>query len=122
MMVNKKEVLIQDEIKLKGVSTVQWNFYTRATIEIHGSEAILSQGTSKIRLNILSPNGVEFETAAASAPLPQKQQPDVHSLRINLKNQSQNVRIVVSAAGLETHPKKTVPPFSEWGLSPELDE
>ena len=122
MVVNKKQVLIQDEINLQGVSTVQWNFYTRAKIEIHGSEAILSQGTSSIRLNILSPKGIEFEIAAASAPLPQKQQPDVHSLRINLKNQSQNVRIVVSAAELETHPKMTVPPLSEWGLSPELYE
>jgi Heparinase II/III-like protein len=122
MVVNKEEVLIQDEIKLKGVSTVQWNFYTRAKIEIHGSEAILSQGTSRIRLNILSPKGIGFETAAATAPLPQRQQPDVHSLRINLKNQSQNVRIVVSAARLETPPKKTVPPLSEWGLSPELHE
>ena len=69
-MLDRRHVLIQDEIEAKGSVEVIWNFHTRAQIEIHGRRALLSSDSSKIELQIVAPHGAYFETIIANPRRP----------------------------------------------------
>ena len=65
----RKDVLIQDEIKGDNVETY-WFMHTKAGITLSGDKqsAFLTQGTKRLWAKILSPSGVEFSVLNA-APL-----------------------------------------------------
>ncbi len=69
-LLDRRHVLIQDEIEAKGSVEVIWNFHTRAQIEIHGRRALLSSDSSKIELQIVAPHGAYFETIIANPRRP----------------------------------------------------
>ena len=70
-LLDRRHVLIQDEIEAIRPVEVVWNFHTRAHIEIHGGRASLSSGSSRIELQIVSPRGAQLrvgERQPAAAP------------------------------------------------------
>ena len=66
---NRREFLIQDEIRSSGSNTVYWFMHTLADIEVNGREAILTQGDKRLYCKILSPGDASFEVMDAK-PLP----------------------------------------------------
>jgi hypothetical protein len=94
-MLNRSQILVQDEIDAKEPVSVQWSFLTPAQIEIQGQSATLTQGDAKLRLQILSPKAAMFKAESANPPLPQKQQGNVHDLTIQFAQKVQRTTIAV---------------------------
>ena len=66
---NRREFLVQDEIRSEGNHTVYWSMHTQADIEVNGDEAILTQGDKRLYCKILSPGNASFGVMDAE-PLP----------------------------------------------------
>lgn len=64
---NRREFLIQDEIKSSAKNLTYWFMHTDAEIEVSGNTAILTEGDKRLYMKILSPAKAEFEIMAAKA-------------------------------------------------------
>ena len=114
-MIERKHVLVQDEVETKEPVAVRWNFLTPATIAIEGYQATLTQGDEKLKVRILSPKGAAFEVLEAKAPPPQRQQPDISNLTIKLPNKVSKATIVVLISPRdEEWERPVVEPLDEW--------
>ncbi len=115
-LINRRQVIVQDEVQAPRPVQIVWNFHTRAQIALQGDRATLTQGKAQMHARILSPAGAHFEVIAANPPPPQAQQPDVHNLVIRLPEKIQEVRIVVlltpDVKGDNTTP--AVEPLEAW--------
>jgi len=81
-LLDRREVLIQDEVELKAPADVVWTMHTAATVQVEGAAATLKVGESCLRATILEPNEAKFETASATPPKPQAQNEGVSRLLI----------------------------------------
>jgi len=68
-MVDRQQVIIQDEIYTETPANVWWFMHTRATIELESNSAVLSFGEAKLFAEIISPTGATFSVMNAE-PLP----------------------------------------------------
>ena len=93
-LLERKQVLVQDEVNLNAAADVVWGMLTGAQVEIQGSVATLTQGEVCLQARILEPQGVSFEVLDCNPPEPQRQQPDIHKLALRLP-QAEKARIAV---------------------------
>ena len=112
-LLDRRHVLIQDEIEANRSVELIWNFHTRAQIEIHGGHALLSSDSSRIELQIVAPRGARFETIIANPPPPQGQQPDVTNLIIRLPG-TRNTRLAVGITRASNEVVPSLGPLSQW--------
>jgi hypothetical protein len=92
-LLDRKQVLVQDEIKTAKPTDVWWFLHTHAKIELaDNSSATLTQDGVRLWAKILSPAGAEF-TVTDAAPLPASPHPEkqadnkgVRKLAIHLAN------------------------------------
>ena len=114
-MIDRREVLVQDEIEGAAGSEIAWQVHTRAKVQVDGSRAALSQGGKKLVAQIVAPAGAVFTTAAADAPAPQAQQPDVTKLVVKLRGSEKPLRLAVLFAA-EGSDVQTLPltPLAGW--------
>jgi hypothetical protein len=123
-LIDRRQVLVQDELQAPRPVEIIWNFHTRAQIALQGDKATLTQGNAQMQARILSPAGAHFEVISANPPLPQAQQPDVHNLIIRLPEKTREVRIVVlltpNAKGDVAAPR--VEPLDAWVASGRLKD
>lgn len=98
-----RAVLVQDEVEPKSTADLTWNFHTRAEIDISsaGTEAMLRQGHSKLKVKLLSPSGGKFEDLPVTVPEPQKPVSGVHDLVVRLPRCSVRTTIAVLFQGAE---------------------
>jgi hypothetical protein len=94
-LIDRKQVLVQDEVEAIQPVKVVWNFLTKAKIEANGDRATLTRGCAKLRARILSPADAKFEVISANQPPPQRQQLDVHNLTVRLPYITKQVIISV---------------------------
>jgi hypothetical protein len=94
MLLDRRGLLVQDEIDPSEPVEVTWNLHTSALVQTKGDRAVLVQGGERIELRILSPLGAVFKEICACAPLSQAQQPEVKNLTIQLPI-SEHTRIAV---------------------------
>jgi hypothetical protein len=101
-VLDRKQVLVQDEIEADNPAEVWWFLHTSANTEVSedGVTATLTQGKAKLLVRILSPAQAHFEVMDA-APLPTSPHPDkqnsnakVRKLAIQLK-QVKDTRLAV---------------------------
>ena len=113
-LLNRRQVLVQDEVEVTGSVDIVWNFHTRASIAPAGARATLAQGKAQLEARILSPEGARFEVISANPPPPQAQQPEVHNLAIRLPTVKGRVRIAVflSPSGEVQEPR--IEPLDAW--------
>jgi hypothetical protein len=114
-LLDRARVLVQDEIKADEPVEVIWNFHTRATIQVQGDCAVLTQGKVSLGARILTPPRAHFVAISAPAPPPQAQQPSVLNLTIRLPERVRQTRISVLLTPLGL--SKDVPvlgPLDEW--------
>jgi hypothetical protein len=79
LQANRSRVLVQDEIEADKPTEVLWFLQTFANVELHGRQATLTFGKSKLWAAILSPAGAEFDMMPTQ-PLPTSPQADNRSL------------------------------------------
>ena len=84
-MLDRKAVLVQDEIALEKKTDVAWAMLTDAEIELHGSTAILTLDDAHLQVRLLEPADGEFQLESCNPPEPQKQQPHIRKLALNLE-------------------------------------
>ena len=84
-MLDRKAVLVQDEIALEKKTDVAWAMLTDAEIELKGSTAILTLDDAHLQVRLLEPAHGEFQLESCNPPEPQKQQPHIRKLALNLE-------------------------------------
>jgi hypothetical protein len=116
-LLDRRQVLVQDEIEGAAGAEIAWQVHTRAKIELDGDRAALSQRGEKLLARILSPPGARFTTESANPPRPEAQQPDVTKLVVKLPGSDAAVRLAIlltpGAGQAAAEPPKLVP-LSEW--------
>jgi hypothetical protein len=94
-MLDRRQILVQDELIGVSGNKVTWQVHTKARIELHGPLAALKLGGETLLAKILAPPGAQFTAEPASAPSPQHQQPDVQRLTIKVSPTSPPLQIAV---------------------------
>ena len=120
-MLDRRQVLIQDEIEASSPVEVIWNFHTRAEVDIHGSRALLTLNSARLELQIASPPGAHFSTLSASPLPPQGQQPEVTNLIIRLPATRQT-RLAVGITQSNNEVVLSPGPLSRWVALGRLSE
>ncbi|MFP5209871.1 MAG: heparinase II/III family protein [Acidobacteriota bacterium] len=115
-LLDKKRVLVQDEISPAQPVDVVWNFHTFADVKIaeDGRSATLSEGGATLHARILSPAAGRFSTASTQAPPPNAPNPGLTNLVINLPKQAsaETIAVVFTAPGDPTRP--ALKPLAAW--------
>ncbi len=117
MLLNQRQVLVQDEVRPRTSADITWNFHTRATMTIapDGKDAILSQATARLRARILSPDQAKFSKLAVHLTAPQRSTAGVYNLRIQLPRIQGPTRIaVLFSAPEDPSPTPTLIPLAQW--------
>ena len=99
-LLNRSDVLIQDEIDAKPPGEFWWFMHTPAKIKLDGSSAILTLGKKQMHARILSPVGATF-IALKAEPLPDSPHPEgqaddshISKLAVHFKD-AQHVRLAI---------------------------
>ena len=76
-MLNRKQVLVQDEVRTSQPSEVWWFMHTHAQVQVSpdGATAVLTQGKARLQARILTPATAGFQVLAAE-PLPNSAHPE----------------------------------------------
>jgi hypothetical protein len=114
-LLDRRRVLVQDEIQAPRPVEVVWRLPTKAKVKAEGDRATLTLGKTTLEARLLSPAGARFAVAAASAPPPQAQQPDVRALVVRLPAQAGEVRLaVLLTPGGGDGPAPKLEPLAAW--------
>jgi hypothetical protein len=115
-LVDKKRVVLQDEIAPSAAADVVWNFHTFAQVKIadDGRSATLALGGATLVARILAPAGARFSTAGTQPPPPQEQNPGLTNLIIPLAQLAGSQTIAVEFAGPADNAPVKIHPLSEW--------
>jgi Heparinase II/III-like protein len=115
-LIDKRRVLVQDEIEPAQTVDVVWNFHTFANVEIakDGRFATLTQNGPMLQVHILKPAEAHFTTASIKSAPPQEPNSGLTNLVILLPKQStpQTVAILFTKSGDKAAPQLT--PLSAW--------
>ena len=94
-MLQRRAVLVQDEISAKSPVEIFWTMHTAAKVTLNGDQAHLTIKNSTMNVRILEPKGAKFDTLPANPPAPQKQNPGITRLIVRLPEKTDKARIVV---------------------------
>jgi hypothetical protein len=125
-MINRKTVVVQDEIATETPAELWWFLHTTAKIEIapDGFSAVLTMHGKRLAATIAAPKAARFEVLPA-APLPSSPNPpsqavnkDISVLAIHLKNVTE-LRLVVNLtplteAGSVSLPGPEIKGLADW--------
>jgi hypothetical protein len=116
-LLNRRQVLVQDDIDLQHAADLAWIFHTTAQIEINGPVAHLRQNGKEITLRILAPIYGKFEVVSANPPPPQQQMPNLKKLTIRLHDIRGHVQIaVLFSPGSGEAELPAIVPLERWEL------
>lgn len=115
-LVNRKQVLVQDEIECKSPVEALWTMHTEAEIGVKSPrEALLTLGGAALRARILEPQDARFDTVSAEQAPPQKQNKGISKLVVRLPGKTDRARIVVLLAPeKESEKPPAIRPLSDW--------
>lgn len=125
-LLDRRHVLVQDEIQAKAPADVWWFMHTTTGIEVNGKKtsATLREGTAQLEAKILSPKDATFEVMPAAplrvSPNPsiQNRNEGVRKLAVHLKDAT-NVRLAILLVPVregEARPKvePTLAALEQW--------
>jgi hypothetical protein len=115
-LVDRRQVLVQDDIEAAPTANIAWQMHTRAKIALDGRRAVLSQDGAKLVAQILSPAEAVFATESATPPAPQGQNRDVTKLVVKVHGSDKLLRLAVlltPAAEGSPQPPKVIP-LAQW--------
>lgn len=103
-MLDRKAVLVQDEIESDHASEVEWVMHTRADAEIDGPDVTLTWNDRKLRLHAFEPADGTWSVQPLKIDSPQRPIHGVNRLVFRFKNTELQTRVVIlmwPATGLE---------------------
>lgn len=117
-MIDRRHVLIQDEIEAGSPVDIEWGMLTPADISIDGHTAILEEEGKRLRVTILGPADARFEIHGANPPEPQRQNPGIQKLAVRFPEKREAARLAVLFTPLtgdgDEAPEFDVRPLGEW--------
>ena len=119
-MLDRRAVLVQDEITCLGNDEIRWAMVTPAKIKLDGNKAILTKDGKTLRVSILSPAGAKFKILSTAPPTKQEySNKGTSMLALTVKpGKQKNVRIVVLLTPIGPRWKKVsqpkLLPLSKW--------
>jgi hypothetical protein len=114
-MIDRRQVLIQDELELKDNVDVIWGMHTGAEVRISGSTATLRQNGKTMTMQILSPSGAKFDQTSIRLPAPQEPVNGVRKVFIRLPSVKKSVTVaVLFTPGDVQRESQRVTPLSQW--------
>ncbi len=117
-LLERKHVLVQDELEGISGKELWWQMHTQAKIELKGNQAVLSQGKQQLWATVLEPAGAGFAIESAAAPPPQNPNTGVQKLVVKLPVAPGPVRLaVLLSPNKPPENLPTVEPLSKWAGS-----
>jgi hypothetical protein len=113
-LLNRRDVLVQDELKSPKALDVVWNMHTKAAVTLEGQRASLALRGANMYARLLAPTDAVFEVGQIEMPDGESPPPDIRTLRIRLKTKTPEQRIAVL---LTPSPKAKAPklePLEKW--------
>lgn len=113
-LLHGRDVLVQDEIRLKDARTVTWTMHTRAEVKVDGRTATLRQNGKTLTARLLHPSKATFSAEPASAPPPQNANDGVTRLIIRYKVTEPTHLAVLFSPGEGEPPPPKLTVVSTW--------
>jgi len=115
-LLDRREVLVQDEVELKAPAEVVWTMHTPASVRAEGVTATLKVGENCLRAAILEPKEAKFETASATPPKPQAQNLGATRLLVRLPGvkEARLVVLLTPYRGAVPTASRSVAPLKDW--------
>lgn len=115
-MLDRKQILIEDEIEAEQPVEIVWGMHTPAQVTIDGKTAGLRLSGAEMTARILSPADAKFEVAPARpATADENQNQGVNKLSIRLPEKTRETRIVVLIeAGQSRLGAPAIAPLKQW--------
>jgi len=118
-LLDRKFVLVQDEIEAEKPVDVVWGMLTPAKIELKPSEAELTIGEAALTLRILEPQGAKFEIVSADPGRSQAQNRGIAKLAVTLpgKVTKAQIAVLLTPHAADAPPQKwtgAVEPLERW--------
>lgn len=94
-MIDRKSVLVQDELESDKPVDFVWGLMTAAQIEIKDRIATLKIGDKNMEVKILAPDSARFEIVSANPPEPQRQNKGMKRLTIRFDKPQETLTLAV---------------------------
>ena len=119
-LLDRRNVLVQDEIEGCTGKEIVWQMHTRAKIQLKRSEAVLSQGNERLVATLLSPAGGSFAVESATPPTKaENQNAGVQKLVVKLPGGKEPIRLaILLAPGNAAAKPPSLEPLSAWRNAP----
>ena len=112
-LLDRVNVLVEDEIESEEPVEVVWQIHTPASIALDGAAATLRQKATTYHARILAPEGVVFDTASTDPGPPQNRNEGISKLIVRVPDAVGLTRIaVLFSPDAEAHTQIT--PLREW--------
>ena len=113
-LLQRKHVLVQDEIEAEKPVDVVWAMHTRAVVSLDGATATLTQSGKSLTARILSPQGAQFATASADPGPPQARNEGVTKLVVRMAGVSGEARLAILLTPDPAASAPALTPLAEW--------
>ncbi|MFN8722992.1 MAG: heparinase II/III family protein [Rhodospirillales bacterium] len=118
-LVDRRHVVIVDEVAPARAATLEWRMHTRATVEVTGGTARLTQGGAAIFAYLLAPADGAFAVEDATAPAPENPNTGIRRLMVRLPAAEGARRIAILLTPDANPPATAVAaaarPLASWG-------
>jgi hypothetical protein len=113
-LLDRRHVLVQDEVQAAGPVDISWNMHTPAAISVEGASATLRQKGKTLKAFILQPQGARFEVESADPGPPQARNEGVSKLVVRLPAAAGSLRLAVVLTPDGEAPALPVSALAEW--------
>jgi hypothetical protein len=94
-LINRREIIITDDIEVAEPVEVTWHLHTPANVEISGRTAVLTQNEDKLRMEVLEPENAILEVHEVQIPPPQNPIQGIWKITVRPEREIKSTRIVV---------------------------
>ncbi|MEO8495192.1 MAG: hypothetical protein ABI614_08980 [Planctomycetota bacterium] len=94
-IIDRRHVLVQDEINAEQPVDVAWHMHTKSTVKIDGSRATFTQDDRTLYLRVLSPANARLYVAEAETQPPQLPLKNVRRLTVTLPEPATPLQLVI---------------------------
>jgi len=115
-LLQRRQLLVQDEVAGLRGSEVVWQIHTKATVELSGKRALLRQGKETMCVQLLSPSDASFRVDSISLPSPQRPMGDVRRLTIHSTGGARKlcVAVLFTPGSQPDASPPSVKPLASW--------
>jgi hypothetical protein len=118
-LLDRRAVLVQDEIEADQPVDIAWGMHTSANIEPDGRRAKLSLDGKTLFAHILEPPGAAWTSAEVTIDPPQRPLKNTRKLALRMKSPgTTRLAILFTAEATSTDRQQPLAPLAEWAKRP----